>query len=174
VSGGRRAIAVVAALLLLCIGGVSAAQARGRLVTDGLLTVGGQETITVNRIPHLPHVRLSPAISPPVTATDCFKEAPINLGFFEACIPQPLYPVPGTPPMKRNKKGRASLTFVMPSAYEFIDYQDPTKSHPINLVDGQTVELTVDLIWKPKSGGTAGGSFVYRSVVVQVPPAATP
>jgi hypothetical protein len=161
---------VAAVVLLLGTFGASSAHASKGIRTDGLLTVGGQETITVSHIPKLPHLRLSPAISPPPTATACYQQSPINLGFIGACIPQPLYPVPGTPSLKRNKKGRGTLTFVMPASYEFIDFHDPTQSHPIILVDGQTVYLTVDIIWKPKSGGTSGGSFAARSVVVQVPP----
>jgi hypothetical protein len=171
VFGGRKVI-VAAVILLLGVVDASSAHAfpSGRVLTDGLLTVGGQETLRVSQIPRLPHERLKASIAPPPTATACFTEAPIELGFFfSACIPQPLYPVPGTPPLKRNKKGRASLTFAMPSAYEFIDFQDPIKSHPIYLVDGQTAYVTIDIVYKPKSGGIAGGSFAARSVVVQVP-----
>jgi hypothetical protein len=168
VFGGRRAV-VAAVIALLGVVDVSAAHARGKLRTDGLLTVGGQETLTVSGIPKFPHVRLIPSINAPPTATACYTES-FDLGLFSACLPQPLYPAPGTRPLKRNKKGRASLTFVMPSAYEFIDVRDPTKSHPVTLVDGQTVYLAVDISYKPSPRTTVGGSFLARSVVVQVPP----
>jgi hypothetical protein len=149
--------------------------ARPKVQTDGLLTVGGQETLTVSHVPRRPHERLPASISPPITAQSCFVEPPIELDLgFSSCLSQPLYPVPGSPPLKRNKKGRASMTFVMPPAYEYIDTHDPTQSHPVYLVDGQTVSVDIWLVSKPEGGGTEAETLASKSVAVQVPPAPAP
>lgn len=82
--------------------------------------------------------------------------------------------MPGTRALKRNKKGRASLTFVMPAAYEFIDFNDPTQSHPIYLVNGQTVSVDIVIVFKPQPRTTEASSLAFTSAVVQVPPATAP
>src|SRR4051794_11462890 len=141
-----------------------------RIRTDGLLTVGGQETLTVSHVPRRRQERLRASISPPITAQNCFVEPPIEFELFSPCLSQPLYPVPGTPGLKRNKKGRASLTFIMPPAYEYIDIHDPTQSHPVYLVDNQTVSVDLWVI-SHEGGGTTGEGLSSPGVVVQVPPA---
>ena len=142
--------------------------AKAKLITDGTLTVGAQETLRVINVPRRPHRRLKAYIYPPPTATICDRES-FELGLFSVCLPQPLHPVPGTPSLKANKKNRGSLTFVMPPAYEYIDPYDPTQSHPIYLVDGQTVTLDVDIVWRPRPRTIVSGPLVYRSAVVEVP-----
>ncbi len=143
---------------------------RTKVRTDGLLTVGGQETITLKGVPPRPHERLRASITPPITAQNCFAEPPIEFGFFSACLPQPLHPVAGTPALKRNKKGRASMTFVMPAAYEYIDFNDPTQSHPVYLVDNQTVAVEIVLVFRPGPRSVEADSLAYTSAVVEVPP----
>jgi hypothetical protein len=157
----------------LADGGASAAAGperppKAKLITDGLLTVGAQETLRVIHVPRKPHRRLKAFLYPPSTATICEKEA-FDLGLFSVCLPQPLRPVPGTRPLKANKKNRGSLTFVMPSAYEYIDPYDPTQSHPITLVDGQAVYVEIDITWRPDAHTIAEGPLAYNSVRVQVP-----
>ena len=138
------------------------------LISDGLLTVGAPETLRVIHVHRKPHRRLKAYIYPPPTATICNQES-FDLALFSLCLPQPLHPAPGTRPLKANKKNRGSLTFVMPAAYEYIDPYDPTQSHPVTLVDGQTVELDVDIIWRPEPHSIAGSTLAYKSVRVQVP-----
>jgi hypothetical protein len=138
------------------------------VLTDGTLTVGAQETLRVNHVPRRPHRRLKAFIFPPPTATICNTES-FDLGFFSACLPEPLHPVPGTRRLKANKKNRASLTFVMPPAYEYIDFYDPVQSHPIFLVDGQTVSVDIDITYRPTPRSIVGGTLASASVVVQVP-----
>jgi hypothetical protein len=148
---------------------------RTRIRTDGLLTVGGQETLTVSHVPRRRQERLAVLISPPITAQNCFVEPPIEFGLFDSsCLSQPLYPVPGTPTLRRNKKGRGSLTFIMPPAYEYIDTHDPTQSHPIYLIDNQTVSVDLWVISHPQPRSTEGDGLASASAVVQVPPASTP
>jgi len=147
---------------------------RARVRTDGLLTVGGQETLTVSHVPRRRQERLAVLISPPITAQNCFIEPPIEFDVFSTCLSEPLYPVAGTPALKRNKKGRGSLTFIMPPAYEYIDVHDPTQSHPIYLVDNQTVYVDLWVISHPEPRSTEGEGLASASAVVQVPPAPTP
>jgi hypothetical protein len=147
---------------------------RTKIRTDGLLTVGGQETLAVSHVPRRRQERLSAMISPPITAQNCFVEPPIEFDLFSTCLSQPLYPVAGTPTLKRSKKGRGSLTFIMPPAYEYIDVHDPTQSHPIYLVDNQTVFVDLWVISHPDRRSTEGEGLASASAVVQVPPGPTP
>jgi hypothetical protein len=147
---------------------------RTKIRTDGLLTVGGQETLTVSHVPRRRRESLRATISPPITAQNCFVEPPIELEVFSPCLSQPLYPVAGTPGLRRNKKGRGSLTFTMPAAYEYIDSHDPTQSHPVYLVDGQTVSVDLWVISHPDPRGTEAEGLASASTVVQVPPPPTP
>jgi hypothetical protein len=140
-----------------------------RVRTDGLLKVGAQETLTMTHIPRRPRLKLAPHMVAPISAIICNQE-PSDLDFFGPCLPEPLYPVPGTRPLKPNRKRRASLTFVMPAAYEYIDAHDPVQSHPIYLIDNQTVEVEVDVTYRPRPR-TFVTSFPSTSAVVQVPPA---
>jgi hypothetical protein len=180
----RLAVAVALAALLVAPAAASAGSGSGyapiapkgkfvraKVRTDGLLTVGGQERLTVSHVPRRPHERLKPEISAPITAQSCFVEPPIEFGFFTPCLPQPLYPVPGTSELKRNKKGRGSMTFIMPPAYEFIDFHDPTQSHPVYLVDGQTVILDIVLVSRPDPRSIESEGLTETSAVVQVPAA---
>jgi hypothetical protein len=158
-------------LVLLAAAGASAqGHARTKIRTDGLLTVGGQETITVTNVPRRRHMRLRAFIDPPLAAGLCNVEPPIESELFSPCLQEPLQPVPGTRNLKRSKKGRATLTFVMPAAYEYIDINDPVRSHPIALVDGQTVGVDVSIVFRPEPRTIVSGSLAFASVVVQVPP----
>jgi hypothetical protein len=181
---GRRASVVAAisvgAILVLCTsasgqeGGVFSdldkelAKIKGKVHTDGTLTVGQQETISVTGLggKH----RLAGYISPPPTASTCF-----DFDVDGYCFPQPLFRVAGTPTFKSSRKGRARLTFVTPPAYEFINFTDPIQSHPIYLVNGQTVHVEVDTTVKRRVGNSTyslTGTIAKAIVVVEVPPAA--
>ena len=108
------------------------------LRTDGLLTVGQQETLTVKGAP--PRATLQATAEPSVTTTtQCF-----NFKTFDECLPEPLFSVfTGSSRFKASGKGRASLTFVMPPGFEFIDSRDPLKSHPVFYTDGERVPIGV-------------------------------
>ena len=132
--------------------------------TDGTLTVGQQETLFVKGIPAKPKMRLSADISPPPTATNCFD--------FKAdafCVPQPLFRVPGTPPLRRSKQGRASLTFVMPPAYELFNFSNPIESHAVTLINGQTVHVEIYGTWR-RGNTTFEAGLADAIAVVEVPP----
>lgn len=123
----------------------------------------------MSHIPRRPRLKLTPSIIPPPTASICNEDSG-GFFFLGPCLPQPLYPVPGTRHLKASKKGRGSLTFVMPAAYEFIDRHDPTQSHPIYLVDNQTIGVEVDVTWRVRPGSFVT-TFADTSAVVQVPTA---
>jgi hypothetical protein len=147
----------------------------GRLHTDGLLTVGQQETITVNKLPG--KFRLQAVMSPPPTATDaCFQFT--KHGIIGFCVPEPLFRVPGAPPFRSSTKGRASLTFTTPPAYEFLNFRDPLQSHPIYLIDGQTVHVDVLTVTKHRNrrGVLIIAEFAVASTIVrvEVPPSSPP
>ena len=116
-------------------------KSKGKIHTDGTLTVGQQETISVTGLPG--KYRLAGYISPAPTANSCF-----DFDIDAYCFPPPLFRVAGTPRFKSSRKGRATLTFVMPPGYELVSFEDPLKSHPIYLVNGQTVHVEVDTTLK--------------------------
>lgn len=137
---------------------------RVQVRTDGTLTVGQQETLYVTRVPRRPKMRIAAYISAPPTASNCFAS------FDAYCAPEPLYTVPGTPRLKASKKGRATLTFVMPPAYEFLDLDDPLRSHAVTLINGQTVH--VDMEGTMRRGNTTFTADVGHAIaVVEVPQA---
>jgi hypothetical protein len=165
------------ALVVLCIAAPAQAgpfsdlerelhKIHGKVHTDGTLTVGQQETISVTRLggKH----RLAAYISPPPTATICF-----DFDVDGYCFPQPLFRVAGTPAFKSSRKGRARLTFVMPPGYEFINFANPLASHPVDLVNNQTVHVDVDTTVKRRIRNATyslTGTVASAIAVVEVPP----
>jgi hypothetical protein len=139
----------------------------GKVHTDGMLTVGQQETISITKLPG--KYRLAAYISPPPTATTCF-----DFDVDGYCFPQPLFRVAGTPRFKSSGKGRARLTFVMPPGYEFVNFADPLGSHPIYLVNNQTVHVDVETTVKRRVRNgvySVTGTIASAIAVVEVPPA---
>jgi hypothetical protein len=134
--------------------------------TDGVLTVGQQETLRVKGAPR--NSKLKAYIDAPPTASECF-----SFKFDRFCAPQPLYSVSGGGArLRASHKGRASLTFVMPPAYELIDFSNPIASHAINLVNGQTVhvELTrIEVFRKPHFKTVTESTIADAIAVVEVP-----
>jgi hypothetical protein len=178
---GRRLRAIVAtgALLALAVSLASRADAasvvsgyagvpdhvKGRLHTDGTLTIGGTETLSVTGLPG--KFRLAALVEPAGETTDCFD---FNEGF---CLPQPLFHVAGTPRFHSSRKGRAALTFVMPPGVEFVNFANPLQSHPVNFVNGDRVLVYVQttIRHRDRRGGAVSVSFPVAAahVVVEVP-----
>ena len=78
-----------------------------RVASDGFLTPGQPETVSVSHMPGKTDFKM--AIEPPPTTLQC--------GQFYFCDVAPVTPVPGSPPFQTDKKGEAVVTFVMPSTY---------------------------------------------------------
>jgi hypothetical protein len=183
---GRRTLSIAAALALaaallpafaqagssvVSIGGGIPGRILGKLHTDGTLTVGQQETLRINKLPG--KFRLAAYVEPPPPTTA--GPTPCNdFEHFAFCVPQPLFRVPGTPRFHSSRKGRGTLTFVMPPGNEFISFSDPLQSHPVYFTNGQTVEIDVQTTLKHRNrrGDRVSVTFPVASdkAVVEVPP----
>jgi hypothetical protein len=142
-----------------------------KIRTDGTLTVGGQETLSVTRAPS--RAKLKAYISPPPSATACFPDT----FAFAGCFPEPLYGPAGRIRFKASRKGHATLTFTMPAAYEYLDLDDPLRSHPVYLVNGQTVHVDITTLTvekKPHVKTTFEQDLGSAIAIVEVPTAPSP
>jgi hypothetical protein len=153
VSGGRKGVLIAGCLAasLICGGQAIAAAPnisasvnghevpvlfkKGKIRSDGNLTVGQPETITVKSFP--PRLKFQVYIEPSPFVAECQN-------FDEECEPQPVYPIAATAPFRTRRKGRATVSFVMPAAYEIFNFTDPTQSHPVKFVNAQAVHIHVE------------------------------
>jgi hypothetical protein len=142
-SGKRRwSVAATVAVGLAAIGGTSLATAdeeifqNGKLRSDGVLTVGQLETVRIAGLP--PRLKVHLSISANDTSCQNLKD--------RFCVPEPAKRAAGTPRFRTSGKGRAVLTFVVPSSYFFIKFKDPLKEHRVSFVNGEPllVDATVD------------------------------
>jgi hypothetical protein len=105
-----------------------------RVASDGFLTPGQPETVTVTHMPA--KTRFKMAIEPPPTTLQC--------GQFYFCDFAPVSPAPGSPPFRSNGKGEAVVTFVMPTTYNIAtDPFDPASRRPVGWGEGQRVHINV-------------------------------
>jgi hypothetical protein len=144
VGSGRRRWSLVAVSVAV-LGAISCASLaaadeeiiqKGKLRSDGVLTVGQPETVSIRGLPPKLKVRIT------VTANDqrCQSQ---KVGF---CTPAAAKRAAGTPRFRTSGKGRAALTFVMPASYEFLHLKPPFKSDRVEFTNGEPllVEATVD------------------------------
>jgi hypothetical protein len=173
VSGGRGrtsvagiAAGLACATLAAALGAPSASAGKtksvfkkAQVVSDGIVTPGQLETITASRLP--PRARLKVLIEPPPTTPQC--------GQFYFCSRAPTSPAPGSPPYRSSGKGRALLTFVMPSSY-FIsnDPFPPREGRFVDFAHGQAVHIDVQGARRSKRVRRVG--FGFSRAVVQLPP----
>jgi hypothetical protein len=145
-------------------GGAGGLFGRGKVRTDGTLTVGGQETLFVKGIQRKPKLKLEASVSPSYDdSPECFQ---FKAGF---CLPEPLFRVPGTPKLRTSPKGRGTLTFVMPGAVLFENFKDPLQSHPVPFSNGEKIEIEIEGTRKLRNG-SATGPVAITTAVVEVPP----
>jgi hypothetical protein len=105
-----------------------------RVASDGFLTPGQPDTVTVSNMPRRTDFKM--AIEPPPTTLQC--------GQFYFCDVAPVTPAPGSPPFRTNGKGEAVVTFVMPSTYNIAtDPFDPATRRPVAWANGQRVHIDV-------------------------------
>jgi hypothetical protein len=108
---------------------------KARVRSDGFATPGQAETVAVSHMP--PRTRFKMAIEPPPTTPQC--------GEFYFCDFAAVSPAPGSPPFRTSGKGRALVTFVMPSTYNIAtDPFDPRTRRPVSFANGQAVHIDVD------------------------------
>ena len=136
---------------------------KARVFSDGFVTPGQLETISVSHLPA--RARLRVLIEPPPTTPEC--------GELYFCDAAPTTPAPGAPPYRSTGKGQAVLTFVMPSSYFVeIDPFRPRQGHVSNFADGQSVHIDVEGRRAHKRVREEG--FGFARAVVQLAPAPTP
>jgi hypothetical protein len=149
VSIGRGTIALAASVLTagLASGAAAAPSAqplakkkvkvvlsKARVASDGFVTPGQPETVAVSHMPAKTHFKM--AIEPPPTTLQC--------GQFYFCDVAPVTPAPGGPPFRTTKKGKATVTFVMPTTYTIAtDPFDPSTRRPVAFMHGQRVHINV-------------------------------
>jgi hypothetical protein len=108
---------------------------KARVASDGFLTPGQVETVTVSHMPRRTTFKL--AIEAPPTTLQC--------GQLYFCDVAPVSPVPGTPPFVTTGKGEAVVSFVMPATYNIAtDPFDPSTRRPVTWAEGQRVHIDVD------------------------------
>jgi hypothetical protein len=168
---GRRRIAVPAAAIACAILATAIAApsrsagkpkrvfVKARVVSDRVITPGQLERITASRLP--PRARLKVLIEPPPTTPQC--------GQFYFCSRAPTSPAPGSPPYRSSGKGRAVLTFVVPSSY-FItnDPFPPREGRFVDFANGQAVHIQVQGARRSKRVRRVG--FGFSRAVVQLSP----
>jgi len=149
VSIGRGTIVLAALVLTVGLAGSSAAAPtaqplakkrvkvvlfKARVASDGFVTPGQPETVTVSHMPAKTDFKM--AIEPPPTTLQC--------GQFYFCDLAPVTPAPGSPPFRTTKKGHAVVTFVMPTTYNIAtDPFDPSTRRPVAFAHGQRVHINV-------------------------------
>jgi hypothetical protein len=105
-----------------------------RIASDGFLTPGQAETVTVSHMPAKTEFKM--AIEPPPTTLQC--------GQFFFCDVAPVAAAPGSAPFRTNHKGEAVVTFVMPPTYNIAtDPFDPASRRPVGWANGQRVHIDV-------------------------------
>jgi hypothetical protein len=130
---------------------------KARVVADGIVTPGQQETISVSNLP--PKSPIDVFIEPPPTTPQC--------GEFYFCDVVGVPPAPGTPLFRTNGKGRATLTFVMPSSY-FVETDPfhPRMGTEVHWMNGQAVHI--DVQGRKRTKRVRTDSFGFARAVVQL------
>jgi hypothetical protein len=129
---------------------------KARVGSDGVVTPGQPETISVSRM--APKARIAVFIEPPPTTLQC--------GEFYFCDAAPAAPAPGSPPFKADAKGRAILTFVMPDTYYLeTDPFNPKIRQPVTFADQQRIHIDVEGASRTKN--VKRESFGFARATVQ-------
>jgi hypothetical protein len=108
---------------------------KARVFSDGSVTPGQTETVTVAHMPQKTSFKL--AIEAPPTTLQC--------GQLYFCDLAPVSPAPGSAPFQTNKHGKALVSFVMPSTYNIATdpFADATR-RPVAFANDQRVHIDVE------------------------------
>ena len=137
-------------------GGVKFVFLKGRVISDGYVTPGKLETIAISNYP--PRTRLKVFIEAPPTTPQCGEM------FF--CDPAPTTPAAGYPAYRSSGKGKALLTFEMPSTYYLeTDPLHPSQRQAVTFADNQRVHIDVEGVRRQK--GIRKIAFGFSRVIVQ-------
>jgi hypothetical protein len=108
---------------------------KARVGSDGFVTPGQPETITISRM--APKASIAVSLEAPPTTLQC--------GELYFCDPAPAAPASGSPPFVADKKGRAVLTFVMPETYYLeTDPFNPKVRQPVAFANQQRIHINVE------------------------------
>jgi hypothetical protein len=131
---------------------------KGRVASDGAVTPGQQEWITITRMP--PRARFKLLIEPPPTTPQC--------GQYYFCSSVRVFPVPGTPRYRSSGKGAAAVSFVMPGSYVIQSNPfKPSTRQTVNFMNGQVIHIDVQGMKRTKRARFFG--FGFRRSIVQIP-----
>jgi hypothetical protein len=123
---------------------------KARVRSDGFVTPGQPETVAISKMPARTRFRM--AIEAPPTTLQC--------GQIYFCDLAPVSPAPGGPPFRTNRKGRAVVTFIMPSTYNIAtDPFDPSTRRPVAFANGQRVHIDVQGVKRVKRVKKVGLGF---------------
>jgi hypothetical protein len=123
---------------------------KARVRSDGFVTPGQPETVAISQMPVRTRFRM--AIEPPPTTIQC--------GQLYFCDLAPVSPAPGGPPFRTNRRGRAVVTFIMPSTYNIAtDPFDPSTRRPVAFANGQRVHIDLQGVKRVKRVKKVGLGF---------------
>jgi hypothetical protein len=132
---------------------------KARVVSDGIVTPGQLETISISRM--APHAAMKVFVEAPPTTLQC--------GELYFCDPAPTSPAPGTPPYRATGSGKATVTFVMPETYDLeTDPFNPKIRQPVKFANQQRVHIDVEGASTQKR--VRRESFGFARAIVQIPP----
>lgn len=133
-----------------------------RVVSDHSVTPGEQEWISVSKLP--PRTKFKAAIEPPPTTPQC--------GQYYFCSSVRVFPVEGTPPYRSSGKGRATVSFIMPSRYTIqSDPFRPSTKESVAFMNGQA--LHIDVLGEKRTRKATRVGFGFGRTAVHIPPAST-
>jgi hypothetical protein len=127
----------------------------GKLQMDGVLTVGQPETIFVSKL--LPKTKVALAVAPTPNTAGC--------SFPVFCFTETIHPTAGG---RTTGKGRAAITFVVPSTYKIFNIKFPTQPQTGTFTNGQAAQVLVTT-FRRRHRRIAGAS-VTGNAVMEVPP----
>jgi hypothetical protein len=132
---------------------------KARVVSDGIVTPGQLETVSISRLP--PKAPLKLFVEAPPTTPEC--------GDLYFCDPVRVAPPAGSPPFRSTRKGRALLSFVMPQSY-FVESDPfhPRQGFLQNFANGQSIHIDVEGISRTRKAKRVG--FGFARAVVRLPP----
>jgi hypothetical protein len=133
---------------------------KGRVISDGAVTPGQQEWITVARMP--PRARFKVLIEPPPTTPQCAQ--------FYFCNSVRVRPVPGTPAYRTSAKGSALVSFIMPAGYVIQSNPfKPSTRQFVTWMDRQVLHIDVTGVKRTPKVRQFG--FGFGRSIIQPPPA---
>jgi hypothetical protein len=164
--------AAVSVIVLGALGAASLAAADeeivqfGKLQSDGVMTVGQLETVVIKGLPPKRKVRM--AIFAHDHHCQTFKTG--------ICSPATAKRAAGTPRFRTSAKGRATLTFLMPASYVFLNLKN-FKTEDVSFTSGEPllVSATVDTSVRRHGESEHLIGIAQGNAVAEVlPPPATP